>query len=367
MKKFLTATVLSMVSFISDASVLPEVPVPFKSGTGVIDKNTVYIGLGSAGTAWYKIDIQSKNKKWVSLAEFPGGAREQSTSVFINDNIYVFGGVGKNKQGLTQVFNDVHMYKPESNTWIKLMSHAPLGMAGNVAFAQSNTIFIIGGVNQNIFNGYFEDLNDALEDKNIISRINHNYFGKKIEDYLFSKTLLSFEPSSQQWGFAGESPWFGTAGATAVNNGKKTYLINGEVKPGLRTDSVFEVDFSERNIKWRSLCPVYSPDGVAGGFAGMSNGNLIFTGGAGFKGSREAYDSGRNYAHEGLTKFYSSDIYVMHEGKWHKSGELPVGRAYGVSLPWNNGLLIIGGETSGGKAVADSIWITADKTTVKIQ
>lgn len=127
-----------------------------------------------------KLIYNQKNKKWVSLAEFPVGTREQATSVFINDNTYVFGGIGKNKQGLTQIFNDVHMYKPESNTWIKLMSHAPLGMAGNVAFAQNNKVFIIGGVNQNIFNGYFEDLNDALGDKNIISRINHNYFGKKL-------------------------------------------------------------------------------------------------------------------------------------------------------------------------------------------
>lgn len=367
MKKVLTASVLAMTSLVADAAVLPEIPVPFKSGTGVIDKNTVYIGLGSAGTAWYKLDIQSENKNWMALAEFPGGAREQATSAFINGNIYVFGGVGKNKQGLTQVFNDVHMYKPEANTWVKLMSHAPLGMAGNVTFVQNNKVFITGGVNQNIFNGYFEDLNDAQGNKDIIAQINHNYFGKKAEDYLFSKTLLSFDPSSQQWSFSGESPWLGTAGATAVNDGKKTYLINGEVKPGLRTDSVFEIDFSDRNIKWHKLPPVSSPDGVAGGFAGMSNGSLIFAGGAGFKGSRKAYDSGRNYAHEGLTKFYSTDIYVLHEGEWHKSGELTEGRAYGVSLPWNNGFLIIGGETSGGKAVTDSLWITADKADVKVR
>ncbi|MFV7208054.1 N-acetylneuraminic acid mutarotase, partial [Escherichia coli] len=85
---------------------------------------------------------------------------------------------------------------------------------------------------------------------------------------------------------------------------------------------------------------------------------LIFAGGAGFKGSRENYQNGKNYAHEGLKKSYSTDIHLWHNGKWDKSGELSQGRAYGVSLPWNNSLLIIGGETAGGKAVTDSVLIS---------
>ncbi len=51
---------------------------------------------------------------------------------------------------------------------------------------------------------------------------------------------------------------------------------------------------------------------------------------------------GKNYAHEGLKKSYSTNIHLWHNGKWDKSGELSQGRAYGVSLPWNNSLLIIG-------------------------
>ncbi|RCQ05546.1 galactose oxidase [Escherichia coli] len=53
MNKTITALTIIMASFAANASVLPETPVPFKSGTGAIDNDTVYIGLGSAGTAWY--------------------------------------------------------------------------------------------------------------------------------------------------------------------------------------------------------------------------------------------------------------------------------------------------------------------------
>ncbi|MBB6979816.1 hypothetical protein HEO54_022450, partial [Escherichia coli] len=51
MNKTITALTIIMASFAANASVLPETPVPFKSGTGAIDNDTVYIGLGSAGTA----------------------------------------------------------------------------------------------------------------------------------------------------------------------------------------------------------------------------------------------------------------------------------------------------------------------------
>ncbi|MCD6700576.1 galactose oxidase, partial [Escherichia coli] len=55
MNKAITVLAIMMASFSVNAYVLPETPVPFKSGTGAIDNDTVYISLGSAGTAWYKL------------------------------------------------------------------------------------------------------------------------------------------------------------------------------------------------------------------------------------------------------------------------------------------------------------------------
>ena len=60
MNKTITALAIMMASFAANASVLPETPVPFKSGTGAIDNDTVYIGLGSAGTAWEFPVIQTR-------------------------------------------------------------------------------------------------------------------------------------------------------------------------------------------------------------------------------------------------------------------------------------------------------------------
>lgn len=49
--KTITALAIIIASFAANASVLPKTPVPFKSGTGAINNNTVYISLSSASTA----------------------------------------------------------------------------------------------------------------------------------------------------------------------------------------------------------------------------------------------------------------------------------------------------------------------------
>ncbi|EEY7859964.1 TPA: N-acetylneuraminate epimerase [Escherichia coli] len=82
----------------------------------------------------------------------------------MDGNLYLFDGIGKNSEGLTQVFNDVHKYNLKTNSWVKLMSHAPMGMAGHVTFVHNGKAYVTCGVNQNIFNGYFEDLNEARKD-----------------------------------------------------------------------------------------------------------------------------------------------------------------------------------------------------------
>ncbi|EEJ3294093.1 YjhT family mutarotase [Salmonella enterica subsp. diarizonae] len=355
------------VSFAAGASVLPPLPVPLKSGTGVIDGNTIYVGLGSAGKAWYKLDTTAPDRKWEPVAAFPGATREQSTSVIINGNIYVFGGVGKNESGLTQAFNDVYTYNTSGNIWHKLMSHSPQGMVGHVTWVHGGKVFTVGGVNQNIFNGYFSDVSLASGNKSLLNDINKNYFDKAADDYLYGRTILTFDPDSSQWHYYGTVPFQGTAGATPVVNGNSIILINGEVKPGLRTDEVIAGKFKNKELVWKKLSPVSSPDGVAGGFGGMSQGNVIFAGGAYFPGARENYNRGEFYAHQGLKKTYSDKVYLYRKGAWSEAGKLPEGVAYGVSLPWKNGLLMIGGETSGGQAIADSVWLGVSNSHLEIK
>ncbi|ECU9385483.1 TPA: N-acetylneuraminate epimerase [Salmonella enterica subsp. diarizonae serovar 61:l,v:z35] len=365
--KLLTAAILMAGSVVANASVLPPMPVPFKYGTGVIDNQVIYIGLGSAGKSWYRLDTTRADPQWESVAAFPGEAREQATAVVTDGRIYVFGGTGKNAQGQTRVFNDVWMYTPSDNQWQKLMTHSPFGLTGHVAQVLAGQIILTGGVNQNIFNGYFDDITTAKGNPALLEKISRDYFSKPAGDYFYNRQILSFSPVTLQWHSVGEIPYSGTAGATPVTDGNRLILINGEVKPGLRTDKVYAGSFHGQKIRWSHLPPVMSPDGVAGGFGGMSGDAVILAGGAGFRGARANYEQRKYWAHQGLSKYYSNDVHVYQQKRWVKAGHLPEGLAYGVSLPWKGGVLIIGGEKTGGKAVSDSVWlgVSQGKLTVK--
>ncbi|GAA5220191.1 sodium/solute symporter [Membranihabitans marinus] len=85
--------------------------------------------------------------------------------------------------------------------------------------------------------------------------------------------------------------------------------------------------------------------GLAGGFAGMSNGALLIAGGANFP---------YGLPWEGGQKKWWSDVYVMVDHgndsvTWiENSVKLPVAAGYGLSIPWDNGILCIGGNNEQG-------------------
>ena len=184
--------------------------------------------------------------------------------------------------------------------------------------------------------------------------------------FFYSKNILSFDPSTKQWGYAGIFP-YGSAGATVVVQKNRTItVLNGEVKPGLRTDMVYSGNIENSMSDWQALPSINSPDGVAGGFGGESQGYVIFAGGAGFDGSRNNYNHGKLYAHEGIAKYYSKNVNIYKSGKWVPATKLPYGIAYGVSVQWSDGLLMIGGEGSDGRAKTRSLYLTVNKGKVDI-
>ena len=94
---------------------------------------------------------------------------------------------------------------------------------------------------------------------------------------------------------------------------------------------------------------------------GYSNGHYLVGGGVNFPGAAQQFKAGRLFAHEGLTKEWHKDVYTQGgKGGWKIIGELPVGIGYGVSISYNNKVLLIGGETTGGKALTSVQAISYD-------
>lgn len=343
------------------AEKLPDIPVAIKNGTGAIDNNgVIYIGLGSAGSSWYKLDLKNDDKAWEKIKDFPGTSRDQSISMILNGELFVFGGVGKeNNSPTVRVLRDVYKYSPQQDSWERVNTEAPIGLTGHAGTSlDSDRALIIGGVNKDIFDKYLIDIEKNKENEAAKNKVIQAYFNKPTKDYFFNKTALIYNAKENKWASAGELPFNATAGSSLVNKDNQIILINGEVKPGLRTDTVHHALLENSGLKWISsdtLPPLPGDkyqEGLAGAFSGVSNGVLLVAGGANFPGARENYHNNKYYAHEGLKKTWHDEVYGIEEGQWKFLGKIAQPAGYGVSINYDNNIYLLGGKDNQGKPIS---------------
>lgn len=333
----------------------PDLPVGIKNGGGALINDTVYVGLGTGNSKFFALKLNAADAQWQEIAAFPGGERNQPVVAAVDGKLYVFGGLQKNAQGELQLVNDAYRYVPESNTWEKLSTRSPRGLVGTVAAVHQDKIYLFGGSNLSIFNGFFQDTVAAGEDAAKKAEISRAYFNQRPQDYFFNSELFSYQPASNQWRNEGLLPFSGRAGAAFTIHDNSLLVVNGEIKPGLRTAEAHRGEFTKNGVKWQNLPDLPAVNGVpqeglAGAFAGFSHGNYLVVGGANFPGAQAQFKAGRLYAHEGLSKAWQSDIFTLQKGQWKHIGKLPQGIAYGVAVSYGDKVLLIGGESAGGQA-----------------
>ncbi|HVU56167.1 MAG TPA: sodium/solute symporter [Puia sp.] len=90
-------------------------------------------------------------------------------------------------------------------------------------------------------------------------------------------------------------------------------------------------------FSWSQSNPLPDADGLAGAFAGVSNGALIVAGGTNFPGNGRPWTGG--------VKTWYDKIYVLDrpDGTWSVAGRLPRPLGYGVSITGAGGLICLGG------------------------
>lgn len=90
-------------------------------------------------------------------------------------------------------------------------------------------------------------------------------------------------------------------------------------------------------FNWKQATALPVTDGLAGSYAGVSNGALIMAGGTNFPGNKRPWDGG--------VKTWYDTIWVLikETGTWKQAGRLPRPLGYGVSLTSKKGLICLGG------------------------
>lgn len=90
-------------------------------------------------------------------------------------------------------------------------------------------------------------------------------------------------------------------------------------------------------ITWEQATQVPDAVGFAGAYAGVSNGHLLVAGGANFPEGTRPWSGG--------TKQWSDKVFALAEkdGEWKEVGRLPRPMGYGVSVTWQDQIIILGG------------------------
>ncbi len=358
-KKLVFTTILSAAISVSTAQAAqqwPDLPVGIKSGISAQVGSKIFVGLGSAGQDVYALDLSNKSVGWVKISPYPGPAANGAPAAVSNGKIYVFGGAGKqNKDDKAPIiFDSVYAYDVSANEWQKLETKSPVGLLGASAIGLSDgNIAILGGYNKGLFDKYLSDImaTDKKTQPDQWNKIVNDYMGMKPLDYKWNNIVYKFNPENLEWVKAGGNPYLPNTGSAIVKMSKDNFMvINGEVKPGLRTPKVKQVDFSKTSIAWqeKTQIPALAGDalqeGLAGAFAGKSGNAVLAAGGANFKGARAKAISGQWFAHEGFPKRWNSDVYAYVSNGWSQVGNLNSGLAYGASFTVDDGVLVIGGE-----------------------
>ncbi len=334
----------------------PDLPFGFKDGISAQIGDRVFVGLGSAGKEFYMLDLNNVSRGWQKQAEFIGAPRSGATASAVGSYVYVFGGSGKTSDSDVSpvLFDSIFKYDSNSNTWKQIQSTSPVGLLGASSYSPDDKkIIFFGGYNKKYFDSYLHNISttDQKTNPEAWQKIVNDYMGMKPVDYNWNQKVLSFDPQNQTWSVVGISPYFANCGAAIVAEGGEATLISGEIKPGLRTAEVKQFSYGQAQ-PWSSLHSLPAPEGstiqegVAGAFAGKSNGVTIVAGGANFHGAKAAFERGKMFAHEGLPKAFNPEMYIEKDGVWSRTNSLSEGLAYGASFTTTKGVLIAGGEKS---------------------
>lgn len=220
---------------------LPSLPSPMHSAAGGYDGTHIYVA-GGQDNAAYRMTYPG-GTAWEQLPSIPGRARVQPAGVVqnaaIGKNFYVFGGFAPSTASDTAyVHSDGVYFDAKKNCWIPtapvIIDGSPRAIIGASALCSGVAhIVISGGVNREKF----------------LKELNHpqpGYMTHAPSWYKFNNELLIYQTITDAWTTESQHESLARAGAAFVSDGEKWYVINGETKPGIRSDKATAVKLSSR-------------------------------------------------------------------------------------------------------------------------
>ena len=241
----------------------PALPEPLDNFSGASVGSKVFVAGGNAsGKASNKVFYinTATDKEWKQLPDFPGDARVQPVLAAIekdNDTLlYVLGGFFGGDATKTPAMGEkVLAFSLKQQQWHEVaLQENPnkeiFSLTGATALAIDNRyIACFGGVNHSLFINTITDLYHLGKDTSLTDeqrkQKNYDYMShymtQPIAYYKFNQECYLFDTHTKQWLVLNTQPDFARAGATLVGTPTEFYLVQGELKPGVRSPKTYKL------------------------------------------------------------------------------------------------------------------------------
>lgn len=225
---------------------LPSLPVTIDNMAGALSGDLLYIVGGNVNgvpsSAVYVLDLSDMTEGWRKKTDIPGNPRVQPVCVVQDGKLYVWGGfapaVGERQASLSV---SGYVYDPETKEWSSVATpcdsegnEVSLGGGVGTPFGEG-MILCTGGVNKDIFLKALQGIYTGKE-----------YLSHPAEWYQFNRNLLLYHLQTDEWTTLGKYEQGARAGAVMVSQDGYHYMINGELKPGIRTNDIYRIKENRR-------------------------------------------------------------------------------------------------------------------------
>ena len=216
-----------------------DLPFTITDGIAVEHNNILYIGFGkqdgkpSNRFISYNLDdnfikeLNTLNDNFV---------RNQAVAQVLNDEIYLFSGGGD------IIYTDGYKYNISQNKWEKV---APVNINGKeISLYGASSIkinddemLVIGGFDKTVYDNAVKNLTTLKDEQ--LEKFRDIYFRLDPYQYNWNKEILIYNSKSDSWKTIGKVPFDAPCGAGLIKDDSSIVLINGEIKPGVRTNSIY--------------------------------------------------------------------------------------------------------------------------------
>lgn len=216
-----------------------DLPFTLQNATAVEKDGKLYVITGKqdgkATNKMYEYDIKTGETK--ELASVPGAAtRTQAVSQILDGKLYVFSG------GDSIAYTDGYKYDFVTNEWEPAASVELNGKKISLLGASSiklneKEMMVIGGFNKEIYDNAVANLGSLKGEE--LAKFKVEYFGADPAEFNWNKEILIYNSDSNSWKSIGQIPFDAPCGEGLVLIGNKVFSINGEIKPGVRTNRMY--------------------------------------------------------------------------------------------------------------------------------